>query len=183
MSDRHTPFDRASLEPMNITLRQAAAADHPFVQEVYFETQREVIEQIFGLHGDAHENEWFDGFYREASTQIILVDGHEAGFMTLLRHAGTTTIQCLFLRSEHQGRGIGTNLLQTIIAESTSDGRRLTIGTERGNPAKRLYERLGFAVIRETKYRLEFLWAAGTPTTCDEVIKMPGERRGAIEDE
>lgn len=86
-----------------VTLRPATVPDRPFVKDVYFETQREVIGQLFGRRGAERETWWFNCFYREASTRIILVAGQEAGFVTLLRDAGTTDIQCFFVRSEYQG--------------------------------------------------------------------------------
>jgi predicted GNAT family acetyltransferase len=37
-----------------------------------------------------------------------------------------------------------------VIAEADRDGRRVSLHVERWNRARRLYERLGFAVVAET---------------------------------
>ncbi len=142
---------------MNITLRQAAAADRPFAKSTYFETTRWIVEELFGSD-DADETTKFEDFYREDSTQIIMVDDNEAGFMTLLRRRTYTEIQCLFLLPGYQNRGIGTHLLQELIAQADADGTRLAIGTYPINPAQRLYRRLGFVVAYETQYRIEFMY-------------------------
>jgi ribosomal protein S18 acetylase RimI-like enzyme len=143
---------------VTITLRAATAADQQFVEALYFQTQRWIIEELYGWGGDEFESTRFNNFYCDFATQIILVDDEVAGFMTLLRFGRETNIQCLFLRPEYQNRGIGTQLLQGIIARAASNGTRLTIGTHHINPAKRLYERLGFEVVAETKYRVEFAY-------------------------
>jgi ribosomal protein S18 acetylase RimI-like enzyme len=46
-------------------------------------------------------------------------------------------------------RGIGTALLDALIAEAQASGRTLSIHVETNNPARRLYERLGFAKAGE----------------------------------
>ncbi len=144
---------------MNITLRPAVAEDRQFVKDTFFETQREITEELFGvINSDKHESEHFDGFYRQDSTQIILVDDHEAGFISLIRRRTYIEIQCFFLLPVYQGRGIGTHLLRGIIAQADADGMRLSIGTQTINPAKRLYERLGFVVTRKSKYRIDFVY-------------------------
>ena len=143
---------------MNITLRPATAADRQFVQDVYFETYRWVLEEMYGWNSDDNESIKFGEFYRELSTQIISVDDQEAGFMTLLRRRTYIEIQCLFLRPQFQNRGIGTQILQGIVEQADAEGMRLSIGTHKINPAKRLYERLGFVVTRESHYRIDFVY-------------------------
>ena len=48
-----------------------------------------------------------------------------------------------------RGRGIGTSLLEGLIAESEESDRKLSIHVESNNPARSLYERLGFAPVGE----------------------------------
>jgi GNAT superfamily N-acetyltransferase len=123
-----------------------------------FDAHVPVLEEMYGWSSDDNDSEKIDDFYREAATQIILVDDQQAGFLSLLRRGMHTDIQCLFLRPAYQRRGIGTQILQGIMAQATVDGIILTIGTHRINPAKRLYERLGFVAVRESKYRVEFAY-------------------------
>jgi predicted GNAT family acetyltransferase len=48
-----------------------------------------------------------------------------------------------------RGRGIGTGLLEELIAEAGASGRSLSVHVERQNPARSLYERLGFVPAGE----------------------------------
>ena len=51
----------------------------------------------------------------------------------------------------HQGKGIGTALLQSVIAQAEQENVPVTLQVLKVNPARRLYERLGFATIGETE--------------------------------
>ena len=58
-------------------------------------------------------------------------------------------LRTLFIRPESQGLGIGTRLLQHLIQEAQRQQQPLTLHVIHINPAKRLYERLGFRAVRE----------------------------------
>ena len=53
------------------------------------------------------------------------------------------------LLAEHRGDGIGTRLLEDLLAEGDAGTKSVTIHVERMNPALRLYERLGFSVAED----------------------------------
>jgi GNAT superfamily N-acetyltransferase len=48
-----------------------------------------------------------------------------------------------------QRRGIGTAVMHRLIDEAAGTGRPMTFGVVRRNPARWLYERLGFRVTNE----------------------------------
>lgn len=48
------------------------------------------------------------------------------------------------VRPEHRGRGIGTALLERLIAAA---GPALSLSVDRDNPAARLYARMGFRIV------------------------------------
>jgi ribosomal protein S18 acetylase RimI-like enzyme len=49
----------------------------------------------------------------------------------------------------HRGRGIGTALLTPILDEAERTGRAVSIHVARENPARRLYDRLGFVQVAD----------------------------------
>jgi ribosomal protein S18 acetylase RimI-like enzyme len=53
------------------------------------------------------------------------------------------------LLPEFRARGVGTRLLTAILAEAAAGGQRVTIHVEQHNPARALYERLGFAPVED----------------------------------
>jgi ribosomal protein S18 acetylase RimI-like enzyme len=57
---------------------------------------------------------------------------------------------------EHQGRGIGTALLREFINSAHEKGVSATLEVLKANePARRLYERLGFTVVFEDRYKYD----------------------------
>jgi GNAT superfamily N-acetyltransferase len=54
-----------------------------------------------------------------------------------------------------QGQGLGTQLIQSLIAEAREAGASLKLKVLRANPARHLYQRLGFVVTAETQHGLE----------------------------
>ena len=61
----------------------------------------------------------------------------------------------VFLLPEAQGRGIGTRLVEEVLAASRATRRPVRLRVLRVNPARRLYERLGFKVTGETETHFE----------------------------
>ena len=52
-----------------------------------------------------------------------------------------------------RGQGVGEMLLRSLIAEATDRGLRLCLNVRSTNPARRLYERVGFQVVPEMTVR------------------------------
>src|SRR6185437_16635571 len=94
-----------------------------------------------------------DAYYREhyasAAFDVIEVDGEPAGRLYVARWDHDIRIIDIALLPEYRGRGIGTALLRELLAEAAADGKRLSIHVELNNPARRLYERLGFVQVEE----------------------------------
>ena len=55
----------------------------------------------------------------------------------------------IYILPEHQSRGIGTHLVSELLAGARAAGLAVRLRVLKGNPARRLYEKLGFTVTRE----------------------------------
>jgi ribosomal protein S18 acetylase RimI-like enzyme len=134
-------------------LRPVADDDREFLVELY-DSVREpelahltwdaaaraaFIEQQFGAQ-DAHYRTNYPG----ATLDVIEVDGERAGRLYVHRGPSDIRIMDIAIAPAFRGRGIGTELLRALIEEAERSGRKLSIHVEMNNPAKRLYERLGF---------------------------------------
>jgi len=64
----------------------------------------------------------------------------------------------LFLEADSQGKGIGTQTLKRLMEEATTTNVPMTLGVVKTNPARRLYERLGFQITHEDdrKYYMKY---------------------------
>ena len=85
--------------------------------------------------------------YPRADHSIVMRDGLPIGRMLVDRNAEEIHLVDISLLQDHRGLGIGTQLLQELINESVAANAPLTLFVEDGNPAKRLYARLGFAEV------------------------------------
>jgi GNAT superfamily N-acetyltransferase len=141
----------------DVVLRTAADEDIAFIQGVFFETQRWIIEALFGWRGDDIEIAKFLDSYDSINTSIIVLHGENAGWLTVQR-GEDIHLESLYLASTMQGRGIGTSLLRGLIDEATSTGKPLRLSTAKINPARRLYERLGFLDVTEDGYKVYMEW-------------------------
>lgn len=52
-----------------------------------------------------------------------------------------------------QGRGLGSRIIRDLLAEADQAKASIRLTVLRPNPAKKLYERLGFVVVSEDEFR------------------------------
>jgi ribosomal protein S18 acetylase RimI-like enzyme len=136
-----------------VVLRAAGHADRTFLAQVYASTRADEL-ALLPWTGEqkaafvAHQFEAQDAHYRlhydGAAFDVIEVDGEPAGRLYVHRGPSEIRIVDIALSPSYRGRGLGTRLLRALIAEADDAGRKLSIHVERNNPARRLYERLGF---------------------------------------
>lgn len=141
----------------DINLRAPTNADMPFVRAVYFETQRWIIEELFGWRGEDVELAKFEESYDPANTAVIVVDGEDVGWMTVQRDEHIE-LDSLYLKPSMQGRGLGRSLVQGLISEAETTGKPLRLSTAKINPARRLYESLGFVNAGESEFKIFMEW-------------------------
>jgi ribosomal protein S18 acetylase RimI-like enzyme len=98
--------------------------------------------------------------YPDASFQIIKRDSVAAGRLLVMRSDDKIHVIDIALMPEHRGAGIGTKFLRELQAEAKAAGKPLSIHVEQFNPARRLYERLGFKQVEEKGVYLLMEWRA-----------------------
>jgi GNAT superfamily N-acetyltransferase len=138
-----------------VSLRAATRTDRPFIERVYFETQRWIIEEIFGWRGDEAERAKLAQFYPdENGISIVVADDRDVGWLLVLRNANEIELEGIYIEQASQRRGIGTFLIRQLIDEAASAGLPLRLSTAKINPARALYERLGFVVTDEDRFKV-----------------------------
>jgi ribosomal protein S18 acetylase RimI-like enzyme len=144
---------RLSDLPSGITLRPVGSSDRDFLLQVYASTRAEELRLVdWGADQKAAfvrmQFEAQDAYYREhyhpATFDVVEVDGEPAGRLYVARWEAEIRIVDVALLPEHRGRGIGTTLIRELLDEAAASGKCLSIHVEKHNPARRLYERLGF---------------------------------------
>jgi ribosomal protein S18 acetylase RimI-like enzyme len=93
--------------------------------------------------------------YRLDCAQIIQLAGGAVGLLKVSRDDGDWCLIQIQVRPGSQGQGLGRQLIQSVIDEARKAGASLRLGVLKANPALRLYQRLGFTVVRESIYAYE----------------------------
>jgi ribosomal protein S18 acetylase RimI-like enzyme len=155
-----------------ISLRSVTPQDNEFLYRVYASTRQEELAQVdwdtahkeaFLRMQFAAQAKYYAENYDGAQFQIVLLNDTPVGRLYVARWAKGIRIIDIALLPEYRGRGIGSTLLNEILAEGQTRGLPVTIHVERFNPARRLYDRLGFRVAEDkgVYYLLEWTLRAG----------------------
>lgn len=138
---------------MNISFRPITEDDKLFLKQVYRSTREEELgltdwdeEKKSGFTDQQFnaQHEYYQEVYRDASFEIILLDGHQAGRLYLWESNRQIRIVDISLLPEFRNHGAGTHILEDLIRKSETTGKILSIHVEYYNRALRLYQRLGF---------------------------------------
>jgi ribosomal protein S18 acetylase RimI-like enzyme len=143
---------------VKIELRPATKDDKLFIESLYFEAHRWIIEKLFGWRGDEFEREKFSQLYNAPNTAIVTVDGRRAGWLTVRRQPDAIHLDQIYLSAAWRNHGIGSSLIRQLMGEARAAKVPLTLSTATINPASQLYERLGFRVVSEGEYKFYYVF-------------------------
>jgi len=136
----------------DVTVRQAEDGDRAFLLDTYLAVMRPYVEWAWG---------WDEGFQRVgfwrslrvADFKLVLVNSLRAGGICVRHEPGERTLQMLILAPEFQRQGVGSLLAAAEVEAARSSDERLKLWVIKNNPAKRMYERLGFVTVGEDDVR------------------------------
>jgi len=157
-----------------LTLRSAVADDDAFQYALYASTRAEELaltgwsdaqKEEFTRMQFAAQTSHYRIHYPDAVWNIILHDGVRAGRLIVDRREGEIGIIDISLVPEFRGRGIGTRMLRNLFGRAWEERRIVSIHVEKFNPARRLYDRLGFRLVEDKGVYLLLHWEPGDPVT------------------
>jgi ribosomal protein S18 acetylase RimI-like enzyme len=154
-------------ETLNLELRPALPSDDALLFKLYASTRldelsvmplsKEQLDAFLQMQFNA-QRRGHAAQHPTAEQQIILVEGLEVGRILLDRLEKDLHLVDITLLPEFRSRGIGSFILKNLQAEAARDGKSFRLFVYQSNPARRLYERLGFSEIRESGMYVEMLW-------------------------
>lgn len=104
-----------------------------------------------------------DSHYRaqfpDASFSIIYRDDSPVGRLYVLREEQEIRILDITILPEYRNCGVGSSLVQELLAEAAAAGKRLRIYVETYSPSLQLFERLGFKSIAEEGMNFLLEWS------------------------
>jgi len=108
--------------------------------------------QLFGWD-EKKQVENFASQWRLDEARIITYAGDDVGWLQTKAAEDAVFIGSIYLDTPFHGRGIGTQVMQIVIDEARRDGKAVALGVVKINPARRLYERLGFRTAGEDEHK------------------------------
>jgi ribosomal protein S18 acetylase RimI-like enzyme len=156
------------------SLRPERPADEAFLVRLYASTRSEELKVV---PWDDHQKDAFlrmqfdlqtlhyRRHYPAADFLIILLEERPVGRLYVDRAAGEILVLDIALLPEHRGTGIGGRLMRELISEAAAAQKPVRIHVERNNPARRLYERLGFRMVEEVGIHFLMECSPAAPAT------------------
>ncbi|MEV5041089.1 GNAT family N-acetyltransferase [Microbacterium sp. LMI1x-1-1.1] len=131
---------------MRWTTRPSTPADATWIAELRAVVMRPDLERL-GVFSPERVRQRFLAAFDPALTRVIVVDGADAGCVAVRSAPDGTWIEHFYLDERVQGHGVGTQVLQSVLAEDHPRPWRINVLQQ--SPARRLYERHGFILDSE----------------------------------
>ncbi len=165
-----------------VTLRPVTEEDQPLLYKAYASTRaaemalvpwNEEQREAFLKMQLAAQQLHYRTYYPEATHDIILLGAEAIGRLYVARKEDEIRILDITILPEHRSRSVGTLLIRALMAEAARAGKSLSIYVESYNPSHRLFERLGFSVIKDDGINRLMEWRAAAEGSSD---NQPRER-------
>ena len=143
----------------SLRLRCVTAEDAEFAFAALKETMREYAVATWGTWCEEESRRETVEQVNSGRTEIIELNGSSAGIRLVERAKTHIQLVQLHMAKEFQRRGLGAELLKRLFVEAKESHLPIRLRVLAVNPAKALYERLGFVVVERTPERYFMEWA------------------------
>ncbi len=128
-------------------LRPATDEDVEWLLELRMTTMAGYFEQAgYTLSRDDQRARLMQAF---EAVSIVRFRGNDAGMMKVVREADVWHLVQIQLLPAYQSQHIGRRLIKALVQDAREAGVPVSLHVLKVNPAKRLYDRLGFEVVAD----------------------------------
>ena len=131
-----------------VTLQQAKAEHYDFALHLHLLGMRPYMEEL-NVWDEQQQRASFAAQWKREEVRIISVDGKDVGWLQVADLPTEIRLQKFFVSPQFQRHGIGSEVLSNLLVTWRSTGKKIVLKVLKNNPARRLYERLGFSVAAE----------------------------------
>jgi ribosomal protein S18 acetylase RimI-like enzyme len=148
-----------------ITLRPATAEDTAFLLKLFASTREEFkmliadenqLAALMSMQFNFQKQQYQDG-YPSATDNIILLHQDAIGRMLVDESARNITLVDIALLPEHRNMGFGKQLLDDLLTRAAAVKKPVRLHVVKTNPARNLYQRLGFQAVSEDSIYCEMI--------------------------
>jgi ribosomal protein S18 acetylase RimI-like enzyme len=141
---------KSSLAMASIGFRDATSGDREWLYQLKRVTMRDYVAATFGWD-ESFQQHLFEEDFDPSGAKIVEIDREDAGMLLVEEKSEHFFLRRIELLPKFQRRGIGTRLVSAVIEEAAGKNKPVFLQVLRVNPARILYERLGFTTYEETK--------------------------------
>lgn len=171
--------------PMLHRLRPADTSDFEWLLALDRTSMRPHVERLHLRWDDADHRARFTQAFASRSMTVVEVEDEPVGMISVAEDEDPIVLHDVQLVPHWQGRGLGTRLVHDVLLDARARQRAVELRVVRSNPARALYERLGFGVVTQTDEHVRMRWQAGPAT--DPLLEAamspwadPGRRRAWV---
>lgn len=130
---------------MKIEFRKCKQNDVSFILELKELGMKWYIEKIYGWNIEIQKEKTKREIEKFIDTmKIIVVDNQDIGVTNFFEDEGKYHVGLIIVHPDYQGKGIATKIINDYIDIAKKEQKEILIKTYKYNPAKKLYEKLGF---------------------------------------
>ena len=141
-----------------LAFRSATEADFPFLLDLRRKTMSEHL-RLSGVEPSEREHAE-RVLARFECAEIIMLRGNPIGLLKVARDDKSWNLIQIQLAPEQQHKGFGTSILRALLDDAVQSRASVKLSVLKANPARRLYERLGFRVLNESAHACEMWFGA-----------------------
>ena len=132
--------------PLAFDLRPAAKSDLAFCWPIYRDAMKPLAD-AFGDWNEAAQHRIVEQAVADPGTSVLRADNADVGWIQVEEGRQVVLLKQLFLLPAARNRGLGTSFLTWMKERAERKRKDLTLDVLTNNPARRLYERLGFKAV------------------------------------
>jgi ribosomal protein S18 acetylase RimI-like enzyme len=102
-------------------------------------------------------------FFKLDEVRFITADEHDIGWIQEQVEDTTINHGSFYVMPVMQRRGIGTQVLQMLLARARNQSKAITLAVVKINPALHFYKKHGFRITHEDKHKF---YLRADPTSC-----------------
>jgi ribosomal protein S18 acetylase RimI-like enzyme len=143
--------------------RPARPDDFDFLLELTRASLGPYVEEIWGWD-DETQRRIQAAWQERGGVEILERDGRAIGCLKVTNEPDHVFLDRVALLPDSQNRGLGTRLVREVMDDAARRGLPVRLSVLANNPARRLYERLGFRVTEVVEPRIKMEWRADDQT-------------------
>jgi ribosomal protein S18 acetylase RimI-like enzyme len=158
MNDDNPPFGWSRAAQAGLSFRPIADADLPFLYRLYASTRADELAPVpwseaqkdaFLRQQFAAQHSHYQQYYPKAEWLVVMRGPADVGRVYVERWEREHCLIDIAFLPEHRGKGLGEALLRDLMDEAAAAGKGMQTHVEKFNPARHLYERLGFVTAED----------------------------------